>query len=77
MGARRGQADSIVVNTRVYTVEPGAPRAEAFAIKDGRSLAVGGNADIRALAGKGTRVFDAKKMTVLPGFIDCHDYAVG
>jgi predicted amidohydrolase YtcJ len=71
------QADSIVVNARVYTIEPGAPRAEAFAIKDGRFMAVGRNASIRALAGKGTQVFDAQQMTVLPGFIDCHNHAVG
>ena len=31
----------------------------------------------RALAGKGTQMFDAKGMTIVPGFIDCHNHAGG
>ena len=44
------EADLIVVNARVYTMDPALPRAEAFAVKDGRFLAVGSTADIRNLA---------------------------
>ena len=33
--------------------------------------------DIRNLAGKNTQTFDAKGMTVVPGFIDCHNHAGG
>jgi len=72
-----GAADAVVVNARIYTVEPAAPRAQACAIKDGRFIAVGSNARVRALIGKGTQVFDAQQMTVVPGFIDCHNHAVG
>ena len=32
---------------------------------------------IRGRAGQGTEVFDAKGMTVVPGFIDCHNHAGG
>ena len=31
-------ADLIVRNARVYTVEPGAPAAQAFAVRDGRTI---------------------------------------
>jgi len=70
-------AEAVVVNARIYTVEPGSPRAEACAIQGGRFVAVGSNAEVRALIGKGTQVFDAQQMTVVPGFVDCHNHAVG
>jgi predicted amidohydrolase YtcJ len=70
-------ADLVVFNAKVYTVDSGAPRAEAFAVKAGRFVAVGSTADIKVLVGKGTQAFDAKQMTVVPGFIDCHNHAPG
>ena len=71
------EADLIVVNARVLTQDAALPRAEAFAVKDGRFLAVGSNADIRNLATARTRVIDAARYTVLPGFIDCHCHPRG
>jgi predicted amidohydrolase YtcJ len=68
-------ADIIVVNANVCTVDPKRPRAQAFAIRGGRFIAVGSTVDIRALAGKETQVFDAQRMTIVPGFIDCHCHA--
>ena len=78
-GALDGGRDPelIVVNAKVYTVDPRAPRAEAFAIDRGRITAVGSSTDVKGLAGKNTRVFDARGMTILPGFIDCHLHADG
>jgi predicted amidohydrolase YtcJ len=70
-------ADLIVINAKVYTVDPGVPRAEAFAVKGGRFLAVGTTAEIKGLAGKNTQTIDAKGMTVVPGFTDCHNHAPG
>ncbi|HEY2052111.1 MAG TPA: amidohydrolase [Caulobacteraceae bacterium] len=67
----------VVINARVWTVDDHLPRAQAFAVKDGRFLAVGSNDDVRSLVGKGTEVFDAKGMTITPGFIDCHNHAPG
>jgi predicted amidohydrolase YtcJ len=69
--------DVVVFNAKVYTMDPAAPRAEAFAAKDGRFVAVGSTADIRGTIGKRTQTFDAKQMTVVPGFIDCHNHAGG
>jgi predicted amidohydrolase YtcJ len=69
--------DLVVFNAKVYTMDPQAPRAEAFAVKGGRFIAVGATAEIKALAGKSTQAFDAKQMTILPGFTDCHNHAGG
>ena len=69
--------DLIVVNAKVYTMDARAPRAEAFAVSKARFVAVGSTSDIRNLAGRNTQTFDAKGMTVVPGFIDCHNHAGG
>jgi predicted amidohydrolase YtcJ len=58
-------------------MDPALPRAEAFAVAGGRIVAVGSTADVRALAGRMTQTYDAKQMTVVPGFIDCHNHARG
>ncbi len=52
------------------------PCAEAVAVKDGRILKVGTNAEIRPLIGKNTRVVRLGGKTVLPGFIDTHVHVV-
>ncbi|MEP6763190.1 MAG: amidohydrolase [Gemmatimonadaceae bacterium] len=70
-------ADLVVTNAKVYTVDSRLPNAEAFAIKDGRFIAVGTTAQMKSLTGKGTQIFDAKQMTIVPGFIDCHNHAGG
>ncbi|HYM23327.1 MAG TPA: amidohydrolase [Vicinamibacterales bacterium] len=70
-------ADLFVVNAKVYTVDQRQPNAEAFAVKNGRFAAVGSTSDIRTLAGRQTQPFDARGMTVVPGFIDCHNHAPG
>ena len=75
--AEAQDADLVVFNAKVYTVDSRAPKAEAFAVKAGRFSAVGSDADIRALIGKGTQTFDARQMTIVPGFIDCHNHAPG
>lgn len=74
---RSPEPDLIVVNAKVYTMDPTVPRAEAFAVNGGRFTAVGTTGDIRALAGSRTRAVDAKGMTVVPGFVDCHNHAGG
>src|SRR5262252_7701206 len=69
--------DLVVVNAKVYTVDAARPRAEAFAVRGGRFLAVGTSDEMKALAGKNTQTFDARQMTIVPGFIDCHNHAPG
>jgi predicted amidohydrolase YtcJ len=69
--------DLIVINARVYTVDDGLPKAEGFAVKDGRFVAVGSTSDVRNLAARRTEVVDAQQMTILPGFIDTHCHPSG
>jgi predicted amidohydrolase YtcJ len=71
------EADLVVFNAKVYTVDSNQPRAEAFAVKAGRLTAVGSTADIKGLIGKGTQTFDVKQMAIVPGFVDCHNHAPG
>jgi predicted amidohydrolase YtcJ len=75
--AQAGNADLIVVNANVYTVDSRMAKAAAFAVKNSRLIAVGTNDEITGLVGKDTRTIDAKQMTVVPGFTDCHNHAGG
>jgi predicted amidohydrolase YtcJ len=77
LGTSSPDADLVVFNAKVYTMDSARPRAQAFAVKAGRLIAVGTSADIRGLVRKGTRTYDAKQMTIVPGFIDTHNHAGG
>jgi predicted amidohydrolase YtcJ len=77
IGTLAPEPDLVVVNAKVYTMNPTMPRVEAFAVKSGRFTAVGTNDDIKALGGRRTQTVDAKQMAVVPGFIDCHNHAGG
>ena len=70
-------ADLVVRNARVHTVEPQAPSAQAFAVRDGRFIAVGSNDLVDGLVGPRTEVIDAGGATIVPGLIDCHIHADG
>jgi predicted amidohydrolase YtcJ len=71
------EPDLIVVNGKVYTMDAQTPRAQAFAVKFGRIIAVGSTADIRNLASARTQVIDAAGATITPGFIDAHCHVSG
>ncbi len=68
------QADLIVTNARIWTVDPAKPEARALAVRDGRIVSVGTEAEIFALAGPGTKKIDAHNKRLLPGFIDDHTH---
>jgi hypothetical protein len=69
--------DLVVFNAKVYTIDSRVPKAEAFAVKGGRFVAIGSTADLKGLIGKKTSILDAQQMTVVPGFIDSHNHAPG
>jgi len=73
--ARAQQPDTILVNGKVVTVDAAFSIQEALAVRDGRIIAVGRSADIRKLAGQGTRTIDLRGRTVIPGLIDSHLHA--
>jgi hypothetical protein len=65
-------ADMVLFNGRVFTVEKSMPWAEAVAIRDGKFIAVGADAEIKKMIGSDTQVIDLQGKLVLPGFNDAH-----
>jgi len=69
-------ADLVLLDGRVVTVDERFSIATAVAVRDGRFVAVGSNADARAHIGSTTRVIDGRGRTVIPGIIDTHVHAL-
>ncbi len=65
-------AELILHNGRLHTVDREQPEASAVAIRDGRFLAVGDDAQVMALRGPDTQVIDLQRRTVIPGLNDSH-----
>ena len=70
-------ADLVLTNAKVYTVNKNQPNAEAVAVKNGKILFVGSNADIKKYTGDKTEVIDCKGQFVMPGFIEGHGHIHG
>jgi len=70
-------ADLIVRNAKVVTVDAAFSLAEALAVKEGKLVAVGTDADVRKHQGPATKVIDAGGKTVLPGLMDSHTHPLG
>ncbi|MDX1939273.1 MAG: amidohydrolase [Saprospiraceae bacterium] len=70
-------ADVVFINGNIYTVNTEQPRAEAIAVKDGRILAIGANADIEKLKDENTEVIDLQGQFAMPGFIEGHGHFSG
>jgi predicted amidohydrolase YtcJ len=66
--------DTIFYNGTIISVDESRPAAEAFAVKGDRFVAVGSNADVRALASSSTRIVDLRGHTVVPGLMDNHNH---
>ncbi|MFD1932521.1 amidohydrolase [Nonomuraea mangrovi] len=63
-------ADLIVRNARIHTVDDACPEAEALAVREGRIVWLGADADAPAAA----ETIDAGGRLVLPGFVDAHNH---
>jgi predicted amidohydrolase YtcJ len=66
-----------LLHGHVVTVDSAKPEAEAIAIAGDRILAVGSDAEIRALVGPSTRVIDLAGRLAIPGFIEGHGHLMG
>ena len=78
IGAQIEPADIVFKNGNVYTVNDAQPKAEAIAVKYGRIVFVGSNADVKKYEGKKvTKVIDLKGATVVPGLADAHYHFAG
>lgn len=69
-------ADTVFVNGRITTLDRTNPRASALAVKDGRLLHAGDDADTMRLAGPATRVVDLQRRCVIPGLNDSHTHLI-
>ncbi|KAF1686709.1 amidohydrolase [Pseudoxanthomonas broegbernensis] len=69
-------ADLLLGNARVYTVDPARPWAQAVAVRDGRIVAVGSDAELARWKGAATRVVDLGGRLLLPAFGDAHVHPV-
>jgi len=70
--SKQETADVIYKNGKIYTVNKNQIWAEAVAIKDGKFIKVGNNADVESLTGEITEVIDLQGKFVMSGIIDPH-----
>ncbi len=67
------EADLLLVNANVLTMDPERPTASAVAVAGGRIVGVyDGKPDIT-----GKDVFDVRGLTLIPGFNDAHNHMIG
>jgi len=67
----KDEVDLIVLNANIYTVDDNFSRADAFAVKDGKFLAIG-NASVIREKYTSNQIVDAEGKTIVPGLIDAH-----
>jgi predicted amidohydrolase YtcJ len=65
------EVDSIITNASIYTVNDNFEKAEAFAVKDGKFIAVGNASDIESKY-TSQNIIDANGQAIVPGLIDAH-----
>jgi hypothetical protein len=70
------QADLIITNGKIATMDRDGEFVEALAIKDGKIAATGTNATVLALRQKDTKVIDVAGRTVIPGLNDSHTHVI-
>ncbi len=70
-GYKGEQADLVVHNARIYTIDPEFTVAEALAVRDGKIIEVGPEREILNQY-RAERTYDAAQRPVYPGFIDAH-----
>ncbi len=68
--------DTIFHNGRFTTLNKAQPTASAVAIRDGKFVAVGSDAEVLALATSGTRKVDLQGRSALPGLFDNHTHVI-
>jgi predicted amidohydrolase YtcJ len=71
IGCGKQPADLLVYNAVIYTVDSAFHTAEAMAIKDGKIIAVGTNAELQEKY-EAKETVNAQGRFIYPGFIDAH-----
>lgn len=68
------KADMILHNGKIVTVDEAIGEVQAIAIRGDRILAVGSNAQMKALTDDSTMIIDLKGKLAIPGFIEGHGH---
>jgi predicted amidohydrolase YtcJ len=68
----QGNADLLLINGKIITVDAKDSVAQALAIHHGKIVAVGSNDEVRKHAAKNARIIDLHGRTATPGLIDSH-----
>ncbi|MFM0500837.1 amidohydrolase [Paraburkholderia caffeinilytica] len=71
-GAAVTQADFVLTNAKVYTVDQNKPWAQALAVRGERIVFVGDERAVQAFVGAETKIVDVGGRLVLPGFVESH-----
>ena len=69
-------ADLLIRHAKIVTMDDHDRIAETMAVRDGKILAVGTEAELSGCTSKHTAVIDLKGRTILPGLIDVHTHAL-
>ena len=70
-------ADLLLLSARIWTGDSARPEAEALAVRGGRVVAVGSNAEVERFRGAATKTIAGRGRRVFPGFIDAHTHMSG
>lgn len=67
-------ADLVMTTGRIATMDAAKTTVEALAARDGKIVALGSDADVKALIGPETKVIDLAGRTAIPGIVDSHNH---
>lgn len=71
------KADIVLRNATIITMDDSLPTAQSLAIKDGKILFVGSNADVGKFISSSTNIIDLNGKFVIPGLIESHAHFLG
>lgn len=70
------QADLVLLNGNIITMNEQQPRATALAVVDNKIVAIGNEQNVKNQIGEKTQVIDLQNKTVIPGLIDAHLHGI-
>ncbi len=80
---RMGYADTIFINGKIVSMDDASTSTEvgniyqAIAVKGDQIMKLGTNQEVRAMAGRNTRILDLNGRTMIPGIIESHQHIYG
>src|SRR6185295_3303153 len=71
-----GNAELILYNGKITTLDRQKPEAEALVMRDGLFAVVGSEREVMASTGANTKRINLKQRRVIPGLIDSHMHII-